>query len=135
MAKANQRAGGHKLSALFFYQRGGNGTAGHPTIRTRQPYKPHPGPRRRAGHPTAANQLGKHFREVVIIVIHYMVYQPPDENWQLACLCDDLLPEIVTVRRDNVTCPDCLRLLGLYDLAGSKGQAASRPILAPNMAK
>ena len=45
------------------------------------------------------------------MVIHYMVYQPPDENWQLACLCDDLLPEIVTVRRDNVTCLECLQIL------------------------
>jgi hypothetical protein len=69
------------------------------------------------------------------MVIHYMVYQPPDEAWQLACLCDEPMPEIVTVRRDNVTCPDCLRLLGLYDLAGNKAGAASRPIPAPNLTK
>lgn len=69
------------------------------------------------------------------MIIHYMVYTPPDSNWQLSCLCDEPLPEVVTVKTDNVTCPQCLRLLGVYDLAGSKGQAASRPILAPNLTK
>lgn len=60
-------------------------------------------------HTNAAECRGMGF--TVGLSVHYMIESEPDDTWRLACLCDEPLPDVVTVKAANVTCPKCLEIL------------------------